>query len=203
MSREGNGSMTASNTTIYTERLALRLMTPAFFEAAFDGDQAQAAHLLGVPIPAEWWPLSPYKKLRLAQVYANRALEPWMERAIVLRATQTMVGSIAFHMAAEPEPVRPLGPGGVEFGYTIFAPFRRQGYATEACQGVMDWAEQQGVTRFILTISPENQPSRRIAAHFGFVRIGTQIDEEDGLEEIYERRAYVPATHGTAVNSGA
>ena len=106
----------------------------------------------------------------------------------MLRSSQTMVGSIAFHMAVEPEPVRPLGPGGVEFGYTIFPQFRRQGYATEACQALMTWAEQQGVTRFILTISPQNQPSLRIAAHFGFVKIGSHIDEEDGLEDIYERR---------------
>ncbi len=162
-------------------------MTPAFFAAVISDDQAQAAQLLGVPIPAAWWPVSAHKRNRLAQARQNPALLPWMERAIVLRSSQTMVGSIAFHMAAEPEPVRPLGPGGVEFGYTIFAPFQRQGYATEACQALMGWAHQQGVNRFILTISPANQPSLRIAAHFGFVKIGEQMDEEDGLEEIYER----------------
>jgi len=175
-------------TTIHTERLDLILMTPAFFEAAIRGDQAQAAQLLGVPIPAEWWPVSQHIHERLEQVRHNPALAPWLGRAIVLRATQTMVGSIAFHMAPEPEPVRPLGPGGVEFGYTIFPQFRRQGYATEACQALMTWAQQQGVTRFVLSISPENQPSLRIAAHFGFVKIGSQMDEEDGLEDIYERR---------------
>ena len=175
-------------TTIHTARLDLILMTPAFFAAAIRGDQAQAAHLLGVPVPADWWPVSHHKLDRLEQARRNPALVPWLERAIVLRATQTMVGSIAFHMASEPEPVRPLGPGGVEFGYTIFAEFRRQGYATEASQALMSWAQQQGVTRFILTISPQNQPSLRIAAHLGFVKIGSHIDEEDGLEDIYERR---------------
>jgi RimJ/RimL family protein N-acetyltransferase len=110
-----------------------------------------------------------------------------MERAVVLRATQTMIGSLAFHMAAPPEPIRPLGPGGVEFGYTIYPPFRRQGYATEAAQVLMTWAQQQGVTRFVLSISPTNQPSLRLAAHFGFVKIGSQMDEEDGIEDIYER----------------
>jgi len=174
--------------TIQTPRLELRLMTPLFFAAALSGDQAQAAQLLGVSIPPAWWPVSVHKQNRLEQVRQNPALLPWMERAIVLRASQTMVGSIAFHMATEPEPVRPLGPGGVEFGYTIFPPFRRQGYATEASQALMAWAQQQGVTRFVLSISPQNEPSLRIAAHFGFVKIGSQIDEEDGLEEIYERR---------------
>jgi len=173
--------------TIHTERLDLILMTPAFLEVAIGGDQSQAEHLLGVPIPANWWPVSPHVQSRLEQAQRNPALEPWLGRAIVLRAAQTMLGSIAFHMAAEPEPVRPLGPGGVEFGYTIFAPFRRQGYATEASQALMGWAQQQGVTRFVLSISPQNQPSLRIAAHFGFVKIGSQMDEEDGLEDIYER----------------
>ena len=172
---------------IQTDRLDLILMTPAFFAAALRGDQAQAAHLLGVPLPAEWWPVSHYTLDRLEQARRNPALQPWLERAIVLRSAQTMVGFIAFHMAAEPEPLRPLGPGGVEFGYTVFAPFRRQGYATEASQALMTWAQQQGVTRFVLSISPQNQPSLRIAAHFGFVKIGSQIDEEDGLEDIYER----------------
>lgn len=177
--------MAAIETTIHAARVDLILMTPAFFDAALRGDKIEAAQLLGVPIPTEWWPISHYKLDRLAQARHNPALEPWMERAIVLRSTQTMVGSIAFHMAHEPEPVRPLGPGGVEFGYTIFPSFRRLGYATEACQALMTWARQQGVTRFILTISPENQPSLRIAAQFGFVKIGSQWDEEDGLEDIY------------------
>jgi ribosomal-protein-alanine N-acetyltransferase len=180
--------MPAMETTIHTERLDLILMTPTFYEAAMRGDQAQAAQLLGVPIPAGFWPLSTHIHERLEQVHRKPALAPWLGRAIVRRADQTMVGSIAFHMAPEPELVRPLGPGGVEFGYTVFPPFRRQGYAIEASQALMAWAQQQGVTRFVLSISPQNQPSLRIAAHFGFVKIGSQMDEEDGLEDIYERR---------------
>jgi ribosomal-protein-alanine N-acetyltransferase len=163
-------------------------MTPAFLEAAIHSDRVQAAQLLGAPVPADFWPVSHYTQERLQQVRRNPALLPWLGRALVLRASQTMVGVIAFHMAPEPEPVRPLGPGGVEFGYTVFAQFRRQGYATEACLALMTWAQQQGVTRFVLSISPQNQPSLRIAAHLGFVKIGSQMDEEDGLEDIYERR---------------
>jgi len=177
--------MTADS-TLHTERLDLILMTPAFFSAAISGDQAQAAQLLGVPLPAEWWPVSHYGRDRVAQALENPALQPWLERAIVLRSTQTMVGYIAFHMAHPPEPLRPLGPGGVEFGYTIFAPFRRQGYASEASAALMIWALQQGVRRFVLTIRPDNQPSLRIADRLGFTKIGSQMDEEDGLEDIYE-----------------
>ncbi|MFZ4661573.1 MAG: GNAT family N-acetyltransferase [Caldilineaceae bacterium] len=179
--------VTAVDTTLHTERLDLLLMTPAFFAAAISSDQAQAAQLLGVPLPAEWWPVSHHTLDRVAQAWQNPALQPWLERAIVLRSTQTMVGSIAFHMARSPDPLRPLGPGGVEFGYTIFAPFRGQGYATEASQALMAWAQQQGVRRFVLTIRPDNQPSLRIAARLGFHKIGSQMDDVDGLEDVYER----------------
>lgn len=99
-----------------------------------------------MPIPPEWRPVSDYKLDWLEQARQNPALLPWMERAIVLRSSQTMVGLIAFHMAAEPEPVRPLGPGGVEFRLspTIFPQFRRQGYATEACAALMTWRNNRG-----------------------------------------------------------
>jgi RimJ/RimL family protein N-acetyltransferase len=180
--------MSEISTTIHAERLDLLLMTPAFLEAAISGDQAKAAQLLGVTIPAAWWPVSRFTQLRLEQARQDPAFQLWLDRAIVLRQQQTMVGHINFHTAPDPEYLRHLAPGGIEFGYTIFPQFRRQGYATEACLALMTWAQQQQVTRFVLSISPENQPSLHIAAHFGFVKIGSHMDEEDGLEHIYERR---------------
>ena len=53
----------------------------------------------------------------------------------------------------------------------------------------MRWAQSEHrVTRFVVSIRPDNMPSRRLAAHFNFQRIGSQIDEIDGLEDIYELR---------------
>jgi RimJ/RimL family protein N-acetyltransferase len=173
--------------TICTERLDLRLMTPAFLEASLANDQANATQLLGVTIPAEWWQVRGLMPMKLEQVRRDPTFYPWLPRAIVLRQQQLMIGYINFHTAPDPEYLRQLAPGGVEFGYTVFPQFRRQGYATEACLALMTWAQQQQVTRFVLSISPENQPSLRIAVHFGFVKIGSHIDEEDGLEDIYER----------------
>jgi RimJ/RimL family protein N-acetyltransferase len=143
--------------------------------------------LLGVTIPAEWWQVRGLMPMKLEQVRRDPTFYPWLPRAIVLRQQQLMIGYINFHTAPDPEYLRQLAPGGVEFGYTVFPQFRRQGYATEACLALMTWAQQQQVTRFVLSISPENQPSLRIAVHFGFVKIGSHIDEEDGLEDIYER----------------
>jgi len=40
----------------------------------------------------------------------------------------------------------------------------------------------------VVSIRPDNIPSRRLAERFGFNRIGSHIDDEDGLEDIYELR---------------
>ena len=53
----------------------------------------------------------------------------------------------------------------------------------------MHWAHlAHGVARFVMTIRPDNVPSQALAAGLGFVRIGSHIDEVDGLEDILERR---------------
>jgi RimJ/RimL family protein N-acetyltransferase len=53
----------------------------------------------------------------------------------------------------------------------------------------MNWAHQDhGITRFIVSISPTNIASLALARKFGFTQIGEQLDEEDGLEYIFERR---------------
>jgi RimJ/RimL family protein N-acetyltransferase len=50
----------------------------------------------------------------------------------------------------------------------------------------MRWAEtEHQVRRFILSISPSNVASLGIAHQLGFVRIGEQMDDEDGIEDIY------------------
>jgi [ribosomal protein S5]-alanine N-acetyltransferase len=36
------------------------------------------------------------------------------------------------------------------------------------------------------TISPGNTASRRLVEQYGFVEVGEQLDDEDGLEIVYE-----------------
>ena len=56
----------------------------------------------------------------------------------------------------------------------------------------MRWALlAHGVTRFAMTIRPDNHPSQALASQLGFVRIGSHIDEVDGLEDILECRLSV------------
>lgn len=78
-------------------------------------------------------------------------------------------------------------------GRNIFPFFRGRGYAREACKAVMSWAhDQHKVTEFVVSISPDNVASRRLARSLGFDRVGSHIDEVDGLEEIF-RLTYHPS----------
>jgi RimJ/RimL family protein N-acetyltransferase len=54
----------------------------------------------------------------------------------------------------------------------------------------MDWARTEfGIGQFVVSISPDNAPSLRLTARLGFARVGEEIDEVDGLEYVFLRRA--------------
>jgi len=173
--------------SISSDRLDLIPLTPAFLQASLQCDSITAEALLGLAIPAEWFEEKRLIQIRLKDLHHDPALQPWLLRAIGLRHQRVMVGHIGFHTQPGADYLRELAPGGVEYGYTVFTAFRRQGYAHEACEALMRWANQNHqVNRFVVSIRPDNIPSRRLAEGFGFKQIGSHMDEEDGLEDIYE-----------------
>ena len=172
-------------TIIHSERLDLISLTPAFLRAMLEHDLAGAGRILGVPIPEGLLDSTDVMALRLKQLEVDPTLQPWLLRAMVLRECCVMVGHIGFHTAPGDEYLRPYAPGGVEFGFTVYPPFLRQGYAREASMALMHWAYQvHDVTRFVLSIQPDNTASQALAAGLGFLRIGSHIDDVDGLEDI-------------------
>jgi RimJ/RimL family protein N-acetyltransferase len=61
-----------------------------------------------------------------------------------------------------------------ELGYVISAPARGRGVATEALRLLTEWAfDQLDALRIELWIDVENEPSKRVAEHCGYVREGT------------------------------
>lgn len=113
---------------------------------------------------------------------------PWSVRAMLLKPELEMVGHIRFHSRPDPEYLHPYARDAIEFGFTVFEPFRRRGFASEAAAGIMQWAaEQHGVQRFIATVSPDNAPSQAVLAKLGFRKVGQHIDDDDGPEDILLR----------------
>jgi hypothetical protein len=50
---------------------------------------------------------------------------------------------------------------------------------------LIDWAKPRGADAFVFSVSPRNIASRALIARRGAVTVGSHIDEEDGLEDIY------------------
>jgi [ribosomal protein S5]-alanine N-acetyltransferase len=165
-------------------------MTPRFMEAVIAGRIADAEESLGASLPTA--PADPaverFLTRRLEMLREDPEVQRWLARAIVLRrGVCPMVGNIGFH-----------GPPGtnarniehaLEIGYGVLPEYRRQGYATEAVEGVIEWARTQGIHHFVASVAPDNEPSLAIVRRFGFVRTGQHIDPEDGLEHVFELRA--------------
>ena len=174
--------------SVDSERLSLIPMTPGFLRASLAFDLRAAEQVLQVSLPDDWpGEATDVLSLRLEQLKAEPSLQPWLLRAIVLRETRAMIGHIGFHDGPGAEYLQAYSPGAVEFGFTVFSDYRRQGFAREASLALMSWArETHHVRKFIVSIRPDNAASQALARGLGFVLIGSHVDEVDGLEDVLE-----------------
>ena len=174
---------------IESSRLSLVSIGTPILEALLGNDHVTAARLLGCRIPADYplerMPLA----LRLKQLWADPSEQPWLLRAMIDRASETMIGHIGFHAPPRGKYLTNIAPDGVEIGYTVHLPFRRQGYAKEAVLALMHWAFSRHDQRcFVLFVSPQNFPSTAMAESLGFTKCGSNVDDIDGVETIFVRR---------------
>lgn len=172
--------------SIESRRLSLRTLGMPVLETLLAGERGAAERLLDCQIPADL-PLDEMPLARrLAQLQQHADHEPWLLRGIVQRTANLLIGHIGFHTPPGPEYLSAIAPDGVEFGYSVHQPFRRQGFAREAALAVMHWAyTNHGQRTFVLSIGPQNEPSTNLAHSLGFIPCGSHIDEEDGLEIEY------------------
>jgi RimJ/RimL family protein N-acetyltransferase len=81
----------------------------------------------------------------------------------------------------------PDDAGMVEVGYSIDPDRRRRGYARATLAYLLDRAGREPDVRAVrASIGPDNEPSLNLVRQFGFVEVGEQWDDEDGLEIVYE-----------------
>jgi RimJ/RimL family protein N-acetyltransferase len=154
----------------------------AALRALADGDLAAADRTAPVP-------LTPYLagrdcrgvwERRAVQVVEDPASAAWITGIVWDPDRGLAVGRAGYH--------GPPADGVVEVGYSIDPQHRRQGYARAALRALVDRAAREpGVTTVRASVSPDNVASRDLVLSEGFVEVGEQIDEEDGLEIVYDR----------------
>lgn len=173
-------------TDLASQRLLLRTLDSHFLSLCVQANaDAAASYLCSGELPDDWLSQWRLMAMRLKDLHQDPAYLRWSLRAIIWQETGEMIGHIGFHTPPDPDYLATLGTDGIEIGYEIYPNWRRRGLGREALQRLLQFAQEQGVQRFILSIAPDNQPSLALARSLGFVELGQQVDGEEGLELLY------------------
>lgn len=157
-------------------------LPPEAFHALAAGDLAAANRSSPVELTAdclapEWRSLW---RRRSAQIEADPAVAGWITCVIFDPVIGKSVGRAGYHGP-------PDDAGMVEVGYSVDPDYRRRGYARAALVALLDRARREPSVHTVrASIRPDNAASRALVAQYGFVEVGEQWDDEDGLETIFE-----------------
>ena len=165
-----------------TKRVRIVQLPPETLAALADGDLATAnlaspVLLTPVFVGPDWrrtW------RYRAVQVVDDPSSAAWVTGAIWDDEAAVAVGRAGFHGPPDDD-------GMVEVGYAVDPDFRRRGYALAALTAMLKRAAADpAVTVVRASVSPGNVASLGLIAQFGFVQVGDQWDDDDGLELVYE-----------------
>ena len=162
----------------------LSVLTAPVLRALLAGDLAAASRTAGVRLPPVFLEDGPLWLLRIGQIDADPAAEPWLIRAITVPGGE-VVGHAGYHGPPDER-------GMVEVGYFVLEAHRRRGYARAALRGLIAYAVEHRARVVRASVSPGNDASLALVRSFGFVHIGEQWDDEDGLELVFERPLVTP-----------
>jgi RimJ/RimL family protein N-acetyltransferase len=148
------------------------------------GDLVAANALSPVPltptfVASEWrgtW------RRRAEQVAVTPADLDWVTGVAWDEDHRLAVGRAGFHAAPDEQ-------GTVEVGYAVDPAYRRRGYGRATLATMLERARADPrLVRVLASVAPDNVASLALVAEAGFVRIGEQWDDEDGLEWVFELR---------------
>lgn len=154
----------------------------AVIDALADGDITSAAALSPCILSADFVEAANVKvwRFRSRQLRSSPDDAAWITRAIYAPDLGIAVGRAGFHGP-------PDESGMVEVGYSVDPVYRRQGYARAALSAMLERARIEDSVQVVrASIRPDNSASRALVAQFGFVEVGEQWDDEDGLETLFE-----------------
>ncbi len=162
-------------------QLTMELLEPAAMEALLDGDLAAASRICRLELPPFFLEEAWLWRIRVDQVRRSPEDGPWLVRVVVLKPSRVVVGHAGFHGP-------PDAAGAVEIAYTIVPEQRGNGYAHAVLAALVEEARTHPDVHLVrATISPDNGPSLAVIRRGGFVQVGEQWDDVDGLELVVEK----------------
>ena len=169
---------------IRTARLELVVLTASFVAALVDGDLARAERAIGASVTRSLAALpGHFVQLSLVQARHDAVPTQWFGRAIVLNVAidrRRVIGSIGFHGPPDER-------GRLEIGCRIHPAYRGRGYAGEAMSAMFEWAATGlGITRFLVSVSPDAGPEPLVAVDLAPRERGTSLDVLDGVTALME-----------------
>jgi RimJ/RimL family protein N-acetyltransferase len=119
----------------------------------------------------------------------ERAIEAWSESwrtggpvrcwAVCDATTSAIAGGVELHRLDEHE---------VNLSYFVFAPWRRRGIATRACELALDYASTaMDASRAVIKIVDGNDASLAVARHLGAQPAGTTPSDAGGTFLVFHR----------------
>ena len=159
-------------------------MTPVFLAAVLADRRDEGEQALGSTLP-DGFPSEGERRflaLRLRQMQEDVRFETWCPHAIDLRGE--MIGHAGYHGPPGANAAR--APNAVEFGYTIFEPYRGHGSRSEAARMLIELARDARRPSFDPLCFVDERAALAIATSSSFVRDAASSDArlEDGLELI-------------------
>ena len=156
---------------INTERLFIRPFRPRDAEDVFEWRSDPEVNRF-MPYPCD----GSVEEVR-------QRLEEWIadndKFAIELKGTGRVIGDISLEWSEKDK--------AYEIGYNICRSFWRNGYATEAVRGIIDWAYNELSARdFTPFYAKENGASGRVLEKCGFVREHTGQYSRDNGKKVFE-----------------
>ena len=120
---------------------------------------------------------------RINQVRKNPEVAKYLLRVAVLKQNMVVVGSAGFHNLPDEN-------GMIEIGFGVDPAFQNKGYGKQILHGMWGWVvNEPRVKTLRYTVSPSNLISKQIIQKLEFKLVGEQMDDIDGVEEIYELSA--------------
>lgn len=173
---------------IKTKNLQLRAVNQIHIDL-FWRDRGELATLLQVTLPKHW-PHFPdaFSPTANEPADANPGLTHWRGYFFICPASKILVGNGGFKGP-------PDRSGTVEIGYEIAADYWHRGFATEAAQGMIDYAFAQKEVRTVMAYTlAEKNASNRVLQKVG-MRYSAEVDNPK-LGKIYRwqitREEYMP-----------